>query len=224
MNFCFLNPWFSKNYNSWDDYVVLENLQGDHFEEFIMVFDILGWSFSPPLPLLSKTSHYKPHGIKECPNQLCRNVGPSWLFFLGSHIWPLNFYQPNSFFFSITLYWSFYVLQYFDDVLFFFFHFATFCQSAFFQHTLVSFLFSFFFIIFLSFFCSHFLCYLFFCVHVLIVLFIWFFISNLAFFQFVRRCRSWLPNFILIFLTIMCVFFHFILSIVLSLFFTCNVV
>lgn len=106
----------------------------------------------------------------------------------------------------------------------FFFSFCYILSKYIFQHTLVSFLFSFFFIIFLSFFCCHFLCYLFFCVHVLIVLFIWFVISNLAFLQFVRRCRSWLPIFILIFLTIMCVFFHFILSIVLSLFFTFNVV
>jgi hypothetical protein len=38
----------------------LPSVQGGHFQESIMVFDILGWSFSPPLPLLSKISHCKP--------------------------------------------------------------------------------------------------------------------------------------------------------------------
>jgi hypothetical protein len=45
----------------------------------------LGWSFSPPLPLLSK-SHIASHcGIEKCPNKLWRNFGPSWFIFLGFH-------------------------------------------------------------------------------------------------------------------------------------------
>ncbi len=44
-----------------------------------------GWSFSPPSPLLSKISHFKPLWDWKMSNQLWKNVGPSWLAFLGSH-------------------------------------------------------------------------------------------------------------------------------------------
>jgi len=61
----------------------------------------LGWNFSLPstLPSISHTTHHC--GIKECPNQLCRNVGPSWLAFLGSHKMDLH-----SFPFQHTWIWN----------------------------------------------------------------------------------------------------------------------
>lgn len=132
----------------------------------------------------------------------------------------LKFLSNQFFLLFITLYWSFYLLQYFDDV--FFFHFATFCQSAFFQHTSASFLFSFFFIIFLSFFCCHFFWYLFFCVQVLIVFKKKFVISNLAFLQFVWRLDHSFQ--ILFYFLTISFFFHFILSIFCPCFFSilCN--
>jgi len=54
MDFRFLNPWFNKNYDSWDDYVVLESLQGGHSQEFIMVYDMFGVKFQSSLASIVK--------------------------------------------------------------------------------------------------------------------------------------------------------------------------
>ncbi len=49
-----LNLWFNKNYNSWNDYVVLASLQSGHPQESIMVFDMFGVKFQYSLTSIVK--------------------------------------------------------------------------------------------------------------------------------------------------------------------------